>query len=182
MEQYTTRAVLRGEHISYNDANRIESLYRPFILKNYFAEVMMNDRLTRNHYEMFGTDLKQPNKVICFRGLGNTKPFGVLATGRLVEHQMLTNMQCLPLYRYTEDGERVSNITDWGLWGGSTTTTAKSSGSVSRRSWGVSALRRRMCLLIPTLYFTIQCTGTTTRLTCCGSFRVCRCITIGMCG
>ena len=23
--------------------------------------------------------------------------------------------QCLPLYRYTEDGERVSNITDWGL-------------------------------------------------------------------
>ena len=22
---------------------------------------------------------------------------------------------CLPLYRYTEDGERVSNITDWGL-------------------------------------------------------------------
>ena len=23
--------------------------------------------------------------------------------------------QCLPLYRYTDDGERVSNITDWGL-------------------------------------------------------------------
>ena len=23
--------------------------------------------------------------------------------------------QCLPLYRYTEDGERVSNITEWGL-------------------------------------------------------------------
>ena len=108
---------LRGEHIIYTDANRVESLHRPFILKNYFAEVMMNDRLTRNHYEMFGTDLKQPNKVICFRGLGNTKPFGVLATDRLVEHQMLTNMQCLPLYRYTEDGERVSNITEWGLRG-----------------------------------------------------------------
>ena len=26
-------------------------------------------------------------------------------------------MQCLPLYRYTEDGERVSNITEWGLRG-----------------------------------------------------------------
>ena len=23
--------------------------------------------------------------------------------------------QCLPLYRYTADGERVSNITEWGL-------------------------------------------------------------------
>ena len=28
---------------------------------------------------------------------------------------MLMNMQCLPLYRYTEDGERVSNITQWGI-------------------------------------------------------------------
>ncbi len=27
----------------------------------------------------------------------------------------LEKTQCLPLYRYTEDGERVSNITEWGL-------------------------------------------------------------------
>ena len=32
-----------------------------------------------------------------------------------MEHQLLMNMQCLPLYRYTPDGERISNITDWGL-------------------------------------------------------------------
>ena len=108
---------LRGENITYNDANRLQSLHRPFTLKHHFAEVMMNDRLTRNHYEMFGVDLKQPNEVICFRGLGNTKPFSTLATNKLVEHQLLTNMQCLPLYRYTEDGERVSNITEWGLRG-----------------------------------------------------------------
>ena len=42
---------LRGERIIYSDANRVGSLYRPFIMKKYFAEVMMNDRLTRNHYE-----------------------------------------------------------------------------------------------------------------------------------
>ena len=105
----------RGRRIVYSEANRVQSLRRPFVVKNHFADFTMNDVLTRNHYEMFGADLKQPNKVICFRGLGNTKPFAVLATDRLVEHQLLTNMQCLPLYRYTEDGERVSNITEWGL-------------------------------------------------------------------
>ncbi len=105
----------RGEHLVYNDGKRLQALYRPFVSMDYFAETAMNDRLTRNHYEMFGKDLRQPNKVICFRGLGNNKPFATLATGRLVEHQLLTNMQCLPLYRYTPDGERVSNITDWGI-------------------------------------------------------------------
>ena len=28
---------------------------------------------------------------------------------------MIEKTQCLPLYRYTEDGERVSNITKWGI-------------------------------------------------------------------
>ena len=96
----------RGKRIVYSEANRVQSLRRPFVAMNHFADFKMNDVLTRNHYEIFGADFKQPNKVICFRGLGNTKPFAALATGRLVEHQMLTNMQCLPLYRYTEDGER----------------------------------------------------------------------------
>ena len=105
----------RNEPIVYNDANRVQSLYRPFIVKHYFAEPAMNDRLTRNHYEVFGNDLQRLNQVICFRGIGTNKPFDVLATNRLMEHQLIMNMQCLPLYRYTAEGERVSNITDWGL-------------------------------------------------------------------
>ena len=105
----------RGRRIIYNDGNRLQSLYRPFVVKHHFADFTMNDVLTRNHYEMFGDDLRKPNKVICFRGLGTNKPFHILATDRLMEHQLLMNMQCLPLYRYTADGERVSNITEWGL-------------------------------------------------------------------
>ena len=45
--------------------------------------------------------------------------FSVLASDKVVELKFAgTNNGgtfCLPLYRYTEDGERVSNITDWGL-------------------------------------------------------------------
>ena len=105
----------RGVREFYNDAHRVRSLHRPFTFKQHYASVLMNDRLTRNHFEMFGNDLRQPNQVICFRGLGSNKPFDVLATDTLMEHQLLMNMQCLSLYRYTADGEQVSNITEWGL-------------------------------------------------------------------
>ena len=103
----------REERIVYNDANRIQSLFRPFVTKHYFAEVAMNDRLTRNHYEMFGSDLKQPNKVINF--CVNGKHFYALATSGIADFHFTGDTQCLPLYRYTEDGERVSNMTEWGL-------------------------------------------------------------------
>ena len=105
----------RGERIVYNDGNRIPSLWRPYVIKWHFAEVMMNDRLTRNHYEMFGRDLQQPNRVICFSDAGSPTPFHVLATDSLPNYQCTGPTQCLPLYRYTPDGQRISNITDWGL-------------------------------------------------------------------
>ena len=56
----------RGRRIIYSEANRIQSLYRPFVVKHHFADFTMNDVLTGKHYAMFGSDLRQPNKVICF--------------------------------------------------------------------------------------------------------------------
>ncbi len=108
----------RRERIVYNDDCIVPSLFRPFTVKHYFAEVVMNDRLTRNHYEMFGADLRRDNSVICIKG-PSANYFAVIASGRVVNEKFAgTNNGgtfCLPLYRYTEDGERVSNITDWGL-------------------------------------------------------------------
>ena len=106
----------RNERIVYNDANRVESLYRPFVVTHQFTDAALNDRLTRNHYEMFGLDLKQPNSVICFQATGARRPFSVLGTNKITDlHLFFDGTQCLPLYRYTADGERVSNITEWGL-------------------------------------------------------------------
>ena len=108
----------RGRRITYSEANRIRSLYRPFVAKHHFADFTMNDVLTRNHYEMFGQDLRRENVVICVKG-PSANYFSVLAVNRLANEKFAgTNdgsTQCLPLYRYTEDGERVSNITNWGL-------------------------------------------------------------------
>ena len=56
----------RSRRIVYSEANRLQSLYRPFIAKHYFADFVMNDRLTSNHYEMFGSDLLHSNVVTNF--------------------------------------------------------------------------------------------------------------------
>ena len=103
----------RGRRIVYNDGNRIRSLYRPFVIKHHFADFTMNDVLTRNHYEMFGADLRQPNQVINF--CNNGRQFYALASDKLTDLHFTGDTQCLPLYRYTADGQRVSNITEWGL-------------------------------------------------------------------
>ena len=105
----------RRRRIVYNDADRIRTLYRPFVLKHHFANFIMNDVLTRNHYALFGEDLRRSNKVIAFSGLASTKPFQVLATDSPFGLDTLEKTQCLPLYRYTPDGQRVSNITDWAV-------------------------------------------------------------------
>ena len=103
----------RGERIVYNDGNRVRLLYRPFVDKWHFADIALNDRLTKNHYEMFGPDLRQPNKVINF--CVNGKAFYVLATDRPADFHFTGDTQCLPLYRYTDEGERVCNVTQWGI-------------------------------------------------------------------
>ena len=86
----------RGRRIVYNEANRIQSLYRPFVSKVYFADFVMNDVLTKNHYEMFGLDLSQSNKVICFQATGARRPFAALATERVADyHIFFDGTQCL---------------------------------------------------------------------------------------
>ena len=45
----------------------------------------------------------------------SNKPFNVLASDSLVDLHFNGDSQCFPLYRYDEDGNRIDNITDWGL-------------------------------------------------------------------
>ena len=43
----------RRQRIVLDEGRLIRSYYRPFTVKHYFANSLMNDRLTRNHHEMF---------------------------------------------------------------------------------------------------------------------------------
>ena len=63
--------------------------------------------------DVFPKGSTDENKAICF--CVNGKAFYVLAADKTFDLHLTGDTQCLPLYRYTADGERVSNITDWGI-------------------------------------------------------------------
>ena len=107
------RHFLGGRRINFSRHKLIPTLFRPYVKKPYFADSVMSNDLTENHFAMFGRNLEHSNSVInvCVNG----KSFYSLATDGVVDYHFAGDTQCLPLYRYTEDGERVSNITEWGL-------------------------------------------------------------------
>ncbi|MDP5017891.1 MAG: DNA methyltransferase, partial [Dolichospermum sp.] len=58
---------------------------------------------------------KLDNIYIAFSALGNTKPFHCLSSNSIIDLHLTGDSQCLPLYRYDKEGNRIDNITDWGL-------------------------------------------------------------------
>ena len=104
--------------LEYNENSFIQSLYRPFTKQFHFADFTMNDRLTKNHREMFGEKLKKTNKVIACRGVGANQ-FVVLATDGVFDYAYLKTgnggTHAFPLYRYDENETRHNNLTDWGI-------------------------------------------------------------------
>ena len=92
-----------------------QTLYRPFTEKFLYYHQSLNE-MQYQLPQVFPTGKVSENKVICFQGTGARRTFAALATDKVPDlHVFFDGTQCLPLYRYTEDGERVSNITDWGL-------------------------------------------------------------------
>jgi len=53
--------------------------------------------------------------VIWFSGIAGSKAFQTLASTKVASFDLLEKTQCLPLYRYDSNGNRIDNITDWGL-------------------------------------------------------------------
>ena len=106
--------LVNGHPISFAPDHIENALFRPFTFKYcYYAPKVIHRR-----YKMpriFPHDRSDGNRVICFSGTSSSKPFQVLASERIYSLDTLEKTQCLPLYRYAEDGERVSNITEWGL-------------------------------------------------------------------
>ena len=88
------------------------TLFRPFVAKHLY----FNQNLNEMQYqlpEVFPKGDTDENVAICF--CVNGKGFYALAANRVVDLHFTGDTQCLPLYRYTADGDCVSNITEWGL-------------------------------------------------------------------
>ena len=104
--------MVNADPLVFSATNMAPALFRPFVQKHcYYAPIITHRRYQQPH--IFPHDVSIQNYLICF--CINRKDFYVLASDKLVDLHFTGDTQCLPLYRYTSDGERVSNITEWGL-------------------------------------------------------------------
>ncbi|MBD2628422.1 type ISP restriction/modification enzyme [Trichormus variabilis] len=92
----------------------IKSLYRPFYQQYFYFDKHFNG-MTYQWFDILNEkDVK--NKYILIPGLSSPKDFHSLASKIIIDLNCLpAGGQCLPLYSYDKEGNRIDNITDWGL-------------------------------------------------------------------
>ncbi len=109
-----TRAVkndiARGKKYKFDRSLIVDSLYRPFVKRKlYFAREL--NEMQYQQRSIFGTEYE--NSVICVNV--GSKTFNVLAADVVPDYHVNGDCNCLAYYWYDVDGNRVENITDWGL-------------------------------------------------------------------
>lgn len=110
-----TRAVkndlAKGVRYKFTPELIVNCLHRPFVKRQLYFDRHLNEM----QYQMpvLFPNEKADNRIIAVN-VSNT-PFNILASSCLVDYHFNGDSQCLPLYRYAADGERVDNITDWTL-------------------------------------------------------------------
>jgi len=107
----------KNKSITFNKKLIIRANYRSFIKQYYYADSILSDRLTQNHYAMFGKNLNNDNKLITTMGDSSGKSFFVLGINIIPDLNFVSpasgGTRCLPLYVYDDDN-KIENITDWG--------------------------------------------------------------------
>ena len=107
-----TNHLMRGNSLAVSLQSMIVGSYRPYVVKHTYFAPMISHR-TYQLPSIFPRGSDEGNQLICV--CRNGKQFYSLATKYLPDYHLTGDSDCLPLYRYTAGGERVSNITEWGL-------------------------------------------------------------------
>jgi len=100
--------------LKFQRSKLIQISYRPYVKQNYYSEKLLSHRLTQNHYDILGTNLDGENISVWFK-VGSAWDFFALSVDTLSDLLPQSGSQCLPLYRYDKNGNRIDNITDWAL-------------------------------------------------------------------
>jgi len=113
-----TRAVKsdleKGKKYVFDEHQIIESLYRAFVKKYLYFSQELNE-MQYLMKQIFGESGVRDNLTIYLSGSNSSKPFSVLALDFIGGLDLLEKTQCLPLYRYDKQRNRLENLTDWGL-------------------------------------------------------------------
>lgn len=95
------------------DSSVVKSIYRPYTSKYlYFDQHFI--AMTGQWFNIWNR-CNENNYYISMSGIGGSKPFQSLATNQITCYDFVEKTQCLPLYSYDKSGNRIENITDWGL-------------------------------------------------------------------
>lgn len=89
-----------------------EAIYRPYVKKKVYYDKIIIHR--QYQIPKIFPDLDSCNQVIWIK-TGFEIPFFCLAIDTIPDLLTQGGAQCLPLYRYDKEGNRIDNITDWGL-------------------------------------------------------------------
>lgn len=109
-----TKYLDRGIIKCFDCQNIKPSLYRPFVKMKLYFDRHLNG-MTYQWFDILN-DIDLENKYIVIPGLASPKNFHSLASKNIIDLNCLpAGCQCLPLYRYNKNGNRIDNITDWGL-------------------------------------------------------------------
>jgi len=101
----------KNEKAKYIKIKSVQSIYRPFVKKYYYSEKIFSDRLTQNHFNIYGKELNLKNPSICLNG----DIYKLLSSDIPTDLHFSGDTKLFSLYIYDQEGNRQDNITDWGL-------------------------------------------------------------------
>jgi predicted helicase len=105
----------KGSNLNFDKANIQTGFYRPFIKKYvYFDRIIIHRPYQQPDIFPIGLNAKCPNILTSIGGRIDYSIFSVDCLPNLAAYS-LDAAQCLPLYRYDKNGNRLDNITNWGL-------------------------------------------------------------------
>lgn len=108
--------MVKNTQLIFNENQITRVYYRPFTKYFFYFDRAITHRPYQNE-QIFGLNEKYKNQVIFFNvtcpSFATIVSDTMGASGTLLFGGGTT--QCLPLYRYDENGNRIENITDWGL-------------------------------------------------------------------
>ena len=108
--------LVRGTVVSFSIECVVDALHRPYVKRKLYYDRVVAHRIYQMP-QIFPIRKRLENKLIAVNF--GTPVFAALASGSITDYATLKfgngSTQCLPLYRYEKNGDRIDNITDWGL-------------------------------------------------------------------
>ena len=108
LKRYVERKIAK----EFEDNKIVKSIYRPFTSKYLYFDKHFNGR-TYQWFNIYHNN--HDNVYLAFSASGGNKPFHCLSSKQIIDLHLTGDSQCLPLYSYDDSGNRIENITDWGL-------------------------------------------------------------------